>query len=71
MQSEEHPEGQVLPVDDLASPHRNPIEYFIHCLETGEQVTGPLDPDLCLVAQRIVDTAMVSSREKRTVGLLD
>jgi hypothetical protein len=27
------------------------------CIERGEKVGGPLDPELCLTAQRIVDTA--------------
>ena len=33
-------------------------------------VEGPLDPALCLTAQRIVDTAARSAREKRTLELL-
>jgi predicted dehydrogenase len=57
-------------VDTLASPFRNPIEYLIHCLLTGEPVTGPLSPALCRTAQRIVDSAVLSAREKRTVRLV-
>ena len=36
----------------------------------GRPVEGPLDPALCLTAQRIVDTAAQSAREKRTLELL-
>ena len=32
--------------------------------------TGPLDPALCRTAQRIVDTAALSAKEKRTLALL-
>ena len=32
--------------------------------------TGPLDPALCLIGQRIVDTAAQSAREKRTLALV-
>jgi glucose-fructose oxidoreductase len=70
VQTGERPEGYDLPVDALEAPRRNPIEYLIHCLETGEAVTGPLDPGLCRTAQRIVDSAMLSAREKRTVALV-
>jgi glucose-fructose oxidoreductase len=70
MQTQDRPDGQVLPVDTLDAPRRNPIEYFIHCLETGEPVEGPLSPALSRIGQRIVDTAVVSAREKRAVPLL-
>jgi glucose-fructose oxidoreductase len=70
VQTAEHPEGRDVPVDELQAPHRNPIEHFIHCLETGDPVIGPLDPALCRVGQQIVDSAVLSAREKRTVPLL-
>jgi glucose-fructose oxidoreductase len=43
---------------------------LIHCLETGEPVTGPLSPALSRIGQRIVDTAVISAREKRAVKLV-
>ena len=70
IQTNEHPEGQVIPVDELHSPHQNPIQYFVHCLSTGEPVKGPLDPALCRIAQQIVDSAVLSAAEKRTVPLV-
>ena len=33
-------------------------------------IEGPLDPDLCRTAQRIVDTAVLSAKQKRTLDLL-
>ncbi len=70
VQSEAHPEGEELPVDVIESPRRNPIEYLIHCVTTGEAVSGPLSPQLSRIGQQIVDSAAHSAREKRTVSLL-
>jgi glucose-fructose oxidoreductase len=70
LQSEAHPEGRELPVDGIDAPRRNPIEYLIHCLETGEPVTGPLSPAMSRIGQQIVDSALLSAREHRTVSLL-
>jgi glucose-fructose oxidoreductase len=49
---------------------RTPVEYVLGLLERGERPEGCLDPELCLTAQRIVDTAAQSAREKRTLELL-
>jgi predicted dehydrogenase len=70
LQTRSRPEIHTVPVDTLAAPYRNPIEYVLHCLETGEAVKGPLDPKLCRIGQQIVDTAMLSAQQKRTVELL-
>jgi len=70
VQTRARPEGEDRPVDTLAAPRRNPIEYLLHCLETGEEVTGPLSPSLSRIGQQIVDSAVLSAREKRTVPLL-
>ena len=70
LQTRQRPETHEVPVDNLDAPHRNPIEYLIHCLETGEPVTGPLSPKLSRIGQQIVDTAVLSAREKRTVPLI-
>jgi glucose-fructose oxidoreductase len=70
VQIREHPEGQEMPVDTIEPPRQNPIQYLIHCLAAGEPVAGPLSPALSRIGQQIVDTALVSAREKRTVPLL-
>lgn len=70
LQTRARPETHEVLVDTLDAPFRNPIEYLIHVLETGEPVTGPLSPGLSRIGQQIVDTAVVSAREKRTVALL-
>ena len=70
IQTKERPETFTMPVDVISPPYQNPIQYLIHCLESGEKISGPLDPTLCRIGQQIVDTATQSAREKRTLKLL-
>jgi predicted dehydrogenase len=70
IQTRHKPEATLFPVDALPVGRRNAIEYVLGCIANGESVTGPLDPELCLIAQRIVDTAVHSAREKRTLALI-
>jgi len=69
VQTGDCPEGRDLPTDDLSKTFENPIQYFIHCLANEQRVEGPLDPMVCRIGQRLVDAAMQSSQEKRTVTL--
>jgi len=70
LQTIDSPGQWEYPVDLLQSPRQNPIQYLIHCLETDEPVTGPLSPALCRTAQRIVETALRSIEERRTIPLV-
>jgi predicted dehydrogenase len=70
VQTRAHAETQYIPVDVLEPPFRAPVEYVLHCKEAGVPIEGPLDPVLCRTAQRIVDTAVLSARERRTLPLL-
>lgn len=70
IQTRARPEPTAVPAEPLAEGRRNALEYFLGCIAEGRAVSGPLDPDLCLTAQRIVDTAVRSAREKRTLELL-
>jgi glucose-fructose oxidoreductase len=58
-------------VDILATPFRNPVEYFLHCLETDTPVSGPLSPEMSRVGQQIVDTARLSAQQRRALPLLE
>jgi glucose-fructose oxidoreductase len=71
VQTRSHPEGFEVPADSLAFPHRNPVEYLIHCLSTGTPIEGPLSPAISRTGQRIVDTAFLSAQQKRTLPLVD
>lgn len=71
VQTRAHPEGYDVPVDPVLAPNRNPIEHFIHSLETGAPLIGPLTIEISRIGQQIVDTAYRSAQEKRTLTLLD
>ena len=49
---------------------RGPIEYMLARIADGAPIAGPLDPALSLIGQRIIDSAVLSSTEKRTVALV-
>lgn len=69
VQTRECPQGREIAADPLSPPFENPVQYFLHCLETGEPIQGPLSPELSRLGQLIVDAAVRSAREKRTVPL--
>lgn len=69
VQTRECPAGMDIPCDVLVHPNHNPIAYVLDCLENGREVDGPLSPVIARIGQRIVDAAVLSVREKRTVQL--
>lgn len=70
VQTRDCPEGRQVTVDALRSPFRNPVEYFVHCLETGSPITGPLSPAVSRIGQRIVDSAVLSALKRRPIDLV-
>ncbi len=70
VQTRARPEGYDQPVDLLVPPNQNVVQYFINCLQTGQSPEGPLSPAICRIGQQIVDSAMLSAKEKRSVPLL-
>jgi predicted dehydrogenase len=71
VQTREKPEGFEVPCDVLQAPERDPVEYFLHCIKTGTPLTGPLSVEISRIGQQIVDSAVLSAREKRTVPLVE
>ncbi len=70
VQDENRPEGTPVPVDEIAPEHQNPINYFVHCLKHGLPIEGPLSPAMSRIGQQIVDTAVASAEQKRTLALM-
>lgn len=70
VQTRAHPQVRNIAVDVVEAPFRKPVEYVLHCKQAGKPIEGPLNPDLCRTAQRIIDTAVMSAREGRTLELL-
>jgi glucose-fructose oxidoreductase len=71
LQTHADPAGVAIPVDELRPPFQDPIQYFVHCINEGLPVEGPLSPRIARIGQQIVDSAMRSARLKKTVQLLD
>ncbi len=70
VQTRARPEPHPIVADPLPVGRRNAIEYVLGCIDRDEPITGPLDPEVSLLGQRIVDTAAQSAREKRTLALI-
>jgi glucose-fructose oxidoreductase len=70
LQTRHQPERTKVYCDGLKPPEQNPIEYFIHCITTDTPLSGPLSPAISRIGQQIVDSAVLSAREKRTVPLV-
>lgn len=70
VQTRARPEPHTIPADTLPEGRRNAIEYVLSCITENRPIEGPLDPALCLTAQRIVDTAALSAAQKRTLELV-
>ncbi len=70
IQTRDKPEAHDIPVDELKPPMQNPVQYMIHCIENNKPIQGPLSTSLCRIGQQIVDSAVISARERRTVPLL-
>ena len=71
LQTREHPAVRQIPNDTLRAPERNPVEYLLHCIATGTPLSGPLSPAISRIGQQIVDSAVLSGLEKRTVALVE
>lgn len=70
LQTRQNQPGYTVPIDTLVAPHRNPIEHFIHCLQTGDPLIGPLTPVMSRTGQQIVETAVASAAQKRALPLI-
>jgi glucose-fructose oxidoreductase len=71
VQTRAFPERRKLKADQAEPPFENPIQYMVHLLEGGEMIEDPLHPKIARIGQQIVDSAVLSAREKRTVRLIE
>jgi predicted dehydrogenase len=70
LQTRKNTAHTMVPVDTLPPGRRGPIEYLLARIEDGVPIAGPLDPALCLIGQRMIDSAVLSAQTKRTVPLV-
>lgn len=71
VQTSQSPGGYEVAVDTLPPERRNPVAYLIDCLENNCEIDGPVSVEVSRIGQQIVDTALRSAREKRTLPLLE
>jgi len=69
VQTLERPDGVDVPADGLQAPFQDPIQCFVHSIETGEPIYSPLSPEIGRIGQQMVDSAVESARQRRTVEL--
>jgi len=70
LQTRKDTSHRSIPVDVLPAGRRGIIEYVVERMRDGRPVEPPLDPDTCLIGQRMIDSAVLSSQAKRTVALV-
>ncbi|MFG0264180.1 MAG: Gfo/Idh/MocA family protein [Rhodopirellula sp. JB055] len=71
VQTDARPEGYDHPVNDLPTGETNGIEYTISRLNGGLPVEGPLSPTIARIGQQIIETAIQSAAQQRTLPLID
>ena len=70
LQTRQNTTHTPVPVDTLPPGRRGPIEYVLARIDEGAPIEGPLDPALCMIGQRMIDSAVLSAETGRTVELL-
>lgn len=70
IQTRRKPAAEAIPADDLKPPFQNPIQYMIHCLRHHHFPEGPLSTRIARVGQQIVDSALLSAAQRKTVLLV-
>ncbi|WP_404310167.1 Gfo/Idh/MocA family protein [Neorhodopirellula lusitana] len=71
VQTRQRPEGFDYPVKELPAGEQNGIEYSLTRLSQSLPIEGPLSPAVARLGQQIIESAILSIQEKRTVPLQD
>jgi predicted dehydrogenase len=53
----------------MKAPNRNAPEYFVHCIRSGEPITGVCSPENSHDAQEIMEAARLSVLTGEKIGL--
>lgn len=65
----ENPDGKLHEPPAMEAPRRNAPEYFVHCIRTGEAITGVCSPENGHDAQEIMEAARLSVLTGQKIGL--
>ena len=71
VQTSQRPEGYDHEVEDLPEGERNGIEYALSRLGSDQPIEGPLSPTVARIGQQIIETAIESAKQGRTLPLID
>lgn len=69
VQTRKRPQPHQLAAPAPKAPHQNPVQYLLHCLDTGKPLEGPVSLPISRIGQEIVDAAVRSAKLKRAVKL--
>ena len=64
-------EGYDHPVDELPLNERNGVQYMLTRLQNHLPIEGPLSLEVSRIGQQIIETAIRSAREGRTIQLVE
>lgn len=70
IQTHDHPEGYAHPVASLPKGESNGIEYAISRMVDDQPIEGPLSPGVARIGQQIIETAIASAKQGKTVPLI-
>lgn len=62
-------DGEVQEAPPMEAPRRSSIEYFAHCIRTGEPVEGVCSPENSRDAQEVMEAARLSILMEQHIGL--
>lgn len=69
VQTRKKPKPHPVAAPEPRAPHRNPVEYFVHCLDKGLALEGPVSLPISRIGQEIVDAAVRSAKSRKAVKL--
>lgn len=62
--------GEWEETDSLTPPHQNPVQYMVDVIRNDKPIEGPLSVEISRIGQQIVDSAVLSASEGKTVALV-
>ncbi|MCM2370109.1 Gfo/Idh/MocA family protein [Aporhodopirellula aestuarii] len=62
--------GEWIDTNEILSPFHNPVQYMVDVIRSGAPIAGPLSVEISRIGQQIVDSALLSAEQKRTVPLV-
>jgi predicted dehydrogenase len=63
-------EPETVPADEKKPGRNGVIDYMVERIRKDLPVDGPISPETGLIGQRILDTALASSKAKKTLALV-